>query len=269
MKEVVSSKFCELCNDEATLFCPSDSAFLCFSCDAKVHQANFLVARHLRLAICSHGNILTKDHYSPCSRPALCPSCSRNSSAESDLGSLSSSSSSTCVSRTQSCATTQKNTSSSDRKQLLDSSNSGNEFSGEVNSAAAACPKSFELARSRSVKLRDPRVTTGVFMHWCTKIGMYGEEGAVQTALGALEICFGRFRALPVRVGMAACLWFGLRSNSNELKSTQRSLKRLEEISGVPAKLILATELKLRKIVKANKQRRREGMEESWGEWSP
>ncbi|KAK4365671.1 hypothetical protein RND71_013551 [Anisodus tanguticus] len=261
MKEVVSSKLCELCNDQASVFCPSDSAFLCFHCDAKVHQANFLVARHLRLAICSHCNTLTKDHYSLCSsRPTLCPSCSRNSSMESDFHSLSSS---TCVSSTQSCATSQKNISSSDRKQLLDSST--NDSTGEVNSDAC------EIAQSRSVKLRDPRMATGVFMHWCTKLGMYGEEcvGVVQTACGALEICFGRFRTLPLRVGLAACLWFGLKSNGNGSKSTKRSLKRLEEISGVPAKLILATELKLRKIVKANNQRRRQVMEESWGEWSP
>lgn len=263
MEEVhVSSKLCELCNDQATIFCPSDSAFLCFHCDAKVHQANFLVARHLRLTLCSHCNSLTKNRFFPCSQsPALCPSCSRNSSAESDLHSLSSSSSSTCVSSTQSSGTTQRNITCSDRKQLLDSST--NDSTGEVNSAAC------ELARSRSVKLRDPKSATGLFMHWCAKLGMYGEEGIVQTACGALGICFGRFRALPVRVGLAACLWFALASEDDGSKSTWRSLKRLEEISGVPAKLILATELKLRKIVKGNNQRRRQGMEESWGEWSP
>ncbi|XP_060217618.1 B-box zinc finger protein 32 [Lycium barbarum] len=261
--EVVCPKLCELCNDQAALFCPSDSAFLCFHCDAKVHQANFLVSRHLRVALCSHCNSLTKTPFFSGSHPTLCLSCSRNSSDDdSDLCSLSSSSSSTCISSTQSCATTQKNISSSDRKQ--------NDFSGEVNSAVTACPKPNELARSRStVKLRDPRMATGVFMHWCTKLGMYGEDSAVQTACGALEICFGRFRGLPVRVGMAACLWFGLRNNGDGLKSTQRFLKRLEEISGVPAKLILATELKLQKIVKVNNQRRRQGMEESWDEWSP
>ncbi|MCD7470982.1 hypothetical protein HAX54_011239 [Datura stramonium] len=262
MEEIVSSKLCELCNEQAALFCPSDSAFLCFHCDAKVHQANFLVARHLRLTLCSHCNSLTKNRFPPCSRrPGLCPSCSRNSSADSDLHSLSSSSSSsTCVSSTQSSATTQKNISSSNLKQLLEYST--NDSTGEVNSAAC------DLARSRSVKLRDPRMATGLFMHWCTKIGMYGEEGVVQTACGALGICFGRFRALPVRVGLAACLWFGLRSNDDGSKSTRQSLKRLEEISGVPAKVILATELKLRKIVKAN-NRRRQGMEENWDEWSP
>ncbi|CAN4100024.1 unnamed protein product [Withania somnifera] len=252
----VFSKLCELCNDQAALFCPSDSAFLCFHCDANVHQANFLVARHLRLTLCSHCNSLTKNRFSPFSqRPAICPSCSRNSSAdESDLHSLSSSSSSTCVSS----STTHKNINSSSRKQFLDSSTND-----EVNSGVS------ELARSRSLKLRDPRVATGLFMHWCTKLGMYGEEGIVQTACGALEICFRRFRALPMRLGLAACLWFGLTSENDGSKSTWPSLKRLEVISGVPAKLIVATERKLQKIVKPNNQRRPQGMEERWDEWSP
>ncbi|OIT26893.1 PREDICTED: B-box zinc finger protein 32 [Nicotiana attenuata] len=273
MKEVVYSKLCELCNDQAALFCTSDSAFLCFNCDAKVHQANFLVARHLRFTLCSHCNSLTKNRFSPCSHSlnssALCSSCSpRNFSAhDSDLHSLSSSSSSTCVSSTHSCATTQKQISSSDQK-LLDSSNSANSYSGEVINSAIACPK-YE-ARSRNVKLRDPMAATGVFMHWCTKLGMCGEEGAVvlQTACGALGICLGRFRALPLRVGLVASLWFGLKSSGDRSKSTRRYLKRLEEISGVPAKLILAYELKLRQIVKTDKQRQRQGMEESWGESS-
>lgn len=262
MEEVVSSKLCELCNDQAALFCPSDSAFLCFQCDVKVHQANFLVARHLRVILCSQCNSVTKNRFSlssPPPRPALCPSCSRNSSADSDLSSVSSSSSSTCVSSTQSGATTQKNNiNSSNRKQFTNDSTTG-----EVNSVTKR-----ELARSRSVKLRDPRVATCVFIHWCTKLGMDGEQGALQTACNALGICCGRFRGLPLRVGLAACFWFGLRCKDDKSKSTWLSLKKLEEISGVPAKLILATELKLRKIVKAN-NRRHQGMEESWAESSP
>ncbi|KAM7253725.1 hypothetical protein ACFE04_031407 [Oxalis oulophora] len=46
-----SSKACELCNNAASLYCEADNAFLCKSCDAKVHQANFLVARHIRHVI--------------------------------------------------------------------------------------------------------------------------------------------------------------------------------------------------------------------------
>ncbi|XP_078443064.1 uncharacterized protein LOC144712675 [Wolffia australiana] len=39
---------CELCGGEATTHCERDSAFLCWACDATVHGANFLAARHRR-----------------------------------------------------------------------------------------------------------------------------------------------------------------------------------------------------------------------------
>ncbi|KAJ6843615.1 ribosomal RNA processing protein 1-like protein [Iris pallida] len=45
-------KNCELCSGAARLVCESDEASLCFDCDAKVHGANFLVARHQRLLLC-------------------------------------------------------------------------------------------------------------------------------------------------------------------------------------------------------------------------
>ncbi|KAL5972934.1 hypothetical protein ACLOJK_039741 [Asimina triloba] len=46
-------KECELCDVPARTFCESDQASLCWSCDAKVHRANFLVARHLRSLLCN------------------------------------------------------------------------------------------------------------------------------------------------------------------------------------------------------------------------
>lgn len=39
---------CELCGGVAAVHCAADSAFLCLSCDVKVHGANFLASRHLR-----------------------------------------------------------------------------------------------------------------------------------------------------------------------------------------------------------------------------
>ncbi|CAL0322677.1 unnamed protein product [Lupinus luteus] len=45
-------KKCELCKVPATTFCDSDQASLCWDCDAKVHGANFLVARHTRALLC-------------------------------------------------------------------------------------------------------------------------------------------------------------------------------------------------------------------------
>ncbi|KAF7805851.1 zinc finger protein CONSTANS-LIKE 2-like [Senna tora] len=45
-------KKCELCKIPARTYCESDEASLCWECDAKVHGANFLVARHSRTLLC-------------------------------------------------------------------------------------------------------------------------------------------------------------------------------------------------------------------------
>lgn len=41
------------------MYCESDQASLCWECDAKVHAANFLVARHTRTLLCHHCNAPT------------------------------------------------------------------------------------------------------------------------------------------------------------------------------------------------------------------
>ncbi|XP_055823174.1 zinc finger protein CO3-like [Solanum dulcamara] len=43
---------CELCKGLARMYCESDNASLCWDCDAKVHSANFLAARHSRSLLC-------------------------------------------------------------------------------------------------------------------------------------------------------------------------------------------------------------------------
>lgn len=45
-------KKCELCKGLARTYCESDQASLCWTCDVKVHGANFLVARHSRSVLC-------------------------------------------------------------------------------------------------------------------------------------------------------------------------------------------------------------------------
>lgn len=45
-------KSCELCKSPAKVYCDSDQARLCWTCDSKVHSANFLVARHSRSLLC-------------------------------------------------------------------------------------------------------------------------------------------------------------------------------------------------------------------------
>ncbi|KAJ0794424.1 putative transcription factor interactor and regulator Znf-B family [Helianthus annuus] len=59
MKLAAAGAVCDLCHHhQPSLYCSSDSAFLCFHCDSQVHTANFLVARHIRVPICKsyHSN---------------------------------------------------------------------------------------------------------------------------------------------------------------------------------------------------------------------
>lgn len=51
-KERKEMKKCELCDSPAKMFCESDQASLCWDCDAQVHGANFLVAKHSRRLLC-------------------------------------------------------------------------------------------------------------------------------------------------------------------------------------------------------------------------
>ncbi|XP_022994111.1 zinc finger protein CONSTANS-LIKE 9-like [Cucurbita maxima] len=45
-------KKCELCASRANTYCESDQANLCWSCDANVHSANFIVEKHSRTLLC-------------------------------------------------------------------------------------------------------------------------------------------------------------------------------------------------------------------------
>ncbi|MED6132298.1 hypothetical protein PIB30_017732 [Stylosanthes scabra] len=47
-------KVCEFCTDSRPLvYCKADAAYLCLSCDSKVHFANALSSRHLRTLVCN------------------------------------------------------------------------------------------------------------------------------------------------------------------------------------------------------------------------
>ncbi|XP_062192837.1 zinc finger protein CONSTANS-LIKE 4-like [Phragmites australis] len=51
-KEKGAGGACELCGAAARVYCSADEATLCWGCDAQVHGANFLVARHARALLC-------------------------------------------------------------------------------------------------------------------------------------------------------------------------------------------------------------------------
>lgn len=67
---------CELCGDDASVFCEADSAFLCRKCDRWVHGANFLAWRHVRRVLCTSCQKLTRrclvgDHDFPVVLPSV------------------------------------------------------------------------------------------------------------------------------------------------------------------------------------------------------
>uniref|UniRef100_A0A803MTZ5 CONSTANS-like protein n=1 Tax=Chenopodium quinoa TaxID=63459 RepID=A0A803MTZ5_CHEQI len=50
---LMAAKLCDSCKSaSATVFCRADTAYLCISCDAKVHAANKLASRHARVWVC-------------------------------------------------------------------------------------------------------------------------------------------------------------------------------------------------------------------------
>ncbi|KAG6428767.1 hypothetical protein SASPL_106804 [Salvia splendens] len=194
-------RLCELCNANAAVFCPSDAAFLCRNCDVKVHEANFLVARHVRRTVCSNCRTFTGDFITGVGvgadadslHSSLCPSCD-----DDDLGSLSSTTS-------------------------------------PANKVYSSSSSSSSGTRRKVVKAES------VFNNWCDKLGIE-DRSAARAACRALKACSDR---VPLRVCLAASMWLGLRLTLQKTLLTGRILKRLQEISGVPAKIILAAVSKL------------------------
>ncbi|KAL3528499.1 hypothetical protein ACH5RR_007821 [Cinchona calisaya] len=244
---------CELCSEEAAVYCASDIASLCRNCDVKVHDANFLVARHLRNVICSvckgFTGILLSGKAPPPPPPLValpvCDSC-RSPSASSSSSSSSSTPSSVA-------AATRK-------KMGFRRSISGS--------------RTVNWCRGSHVDIQ----AEGIFVNWCRRIGGVHREQEeavlVKTAIEALR----RTTAAadwPFRVCLAASLWFGFRVSCRDRRSFSAChvIKRLEEISGVPAKLISAAESKLESLFKLSnsttKQRSSQAqLEEGWAECS-
>lgn len=72
-------KICEFCTtSRPVVYCKSDAANLCLSCDAKVHSANALSSRHLRTLLCDlcryrPSNVRCLDH-----KMFICCGCDQN-----------------------------------------------------------------------------------------------------------------------------------------------------------------------------------------------
>ncbi|EXB26151.1 Zinc finger protein CONSTANS-LIKE 2 [Morus notabilis] len=284
---------CELCSKEASVYCDSDHAFLCWTCDADVHQANFLVARHVREPLCSNckgftGGFISGEGLRRNPRFPICRSCSPDeSSGEDQADSLSSSSSvsSACVSSNglktlqfvdqpkiarigPSISVTELSSEESSLPAI---------FSGEVMSKKTSqslkkkknnkmIKKVNEQIRPRGPMSVDAKAE-GIFGNWCRELGLNGNSAVVSLASHALSLCVGRSSVLPFRVSLAASFWWGLRSCVDKSARALHCLKRLEDVSRVPARLILTVGFKLDRELSARKSRRHD-LAEGWAECS-
>ncbi|PWA51832.1 Zinc finger, B-box [Artemisia annua] len=216
---------CDLCHkQQPCIYCSSDSAFLCFDCDLHVHSANFLVARHIRLPLCS----LCKSYHD-----------SRSCSGEEDDDALSSSSSNDCISST------------------------------DEGNSTKTTPKTKTTSSSNVSSSSSDWKTRNVLVNWCSRLGLSNSASKVIIE-AAFQVWWNhRSRVWPYRVALAASLWLGLlRFTNNNYKRTRMStlLKRLEDISGVPAKSIVIAQSKLAATSKMMKRPCEDNVEESWAE---
>lgn len=296
MNIILASRSCELCNGEATVYCPSDIAFLCWRCDAKIHDANFLVARHLRNAICSKCKGFTGLRLSgpvPPSYSVINIHCSSCCSPSQFSSSSSSSSSSARVSSTISASSSSSATKKIDSRkfnsyycfyyysggQVITPQNKSSRNKTSAGSSSSSS-KTSRRWLSRLPSQLDFKAEA-IFVNWCRRLGR-PVPGDVEAAVllmsrKALSICWDYMAAaLPFRLCLAASLWFGFRFCGDRSFSAWQLLKGLEEISGIPAKLISAAESKLESILfksklstrKLRRQTQPHQLEEGWGECS-
>lgn len=216
----MESRDCELCKGQASVYCASDAAFLCWACDSRVHQANFLVARHVRRTICRHCKRLSGPDLSGAGFLPVQPLC-RSCSTEGEESILTSSD---CISSTESAAASEKRKKSRRNRS-----------------------RTFRLAR-RFVRVDSGKARVeGILVIWARSIGLRCAS-CVRLASHAFWVGRREFTFLPVRVGLASALW--LAANLCEPRGVNtRHLRRLEECSRVPKKLILLAESKLSRVV--------------------
>lgn len=226
------------------MYCVSDSAFLCGNCDASVHQANFLVARHFRRTICCKckefdGELVCGPKLKS-SRP-ICRSCSSQSVHNiSDSESSSTSSTSTCIS-------------TAIHPKKVCSSSSMSDISVETSVSPKNQRKIVE------VKAED------ILVNWCRRLGLKNNNSAVTLALQAFSICLGT--SLPFRVSLASSLWWSMNMNENVSVPRSRDLQKVEKVSGVPGRVIAVAEKRISSLVKTNR-RPKFDLNEGWAECS-
>ncbi|KAL9660136.1 hypothetical protein QQ045_024947 [Rhodiola kirilowii] len=231
-------RVCELCGEEeAAFYCRSDVAFLCCKCDARVHEMNFLSARHVRQPICRGcKEIMTGDYISGSGLRngvwfALCNSCSAQ---RQDDGETSLSSSSSCISSTN-CSSHEKLRMGSNKPDLV------------------------TKPRKKVVGAR----VRALFESWCRKIGVADIEVVVAVAS---RIFVAAWDGSATGLWFAASLWLSLRVRR---MASFEKMRRLVEVSGVPERMISVAQARIAgRMLKDRKILRGGGdvVEEGWAE---
>ncbi|XP_058068140.1 B-box zinc finger protein 32-like [Magnolia sinica] len=252
----MKSRVCELCNGRASLYCESDSAFLCFDCDRTVHEANFLVARHVRRIVCRRCGQFDGDCISGVGSRQIRPICRPCVEETGDSCSSASSSSSACISTAESVTgSPEERKIAGNRRRTRRISRSGSE----------SAISSEGCARRKKIAGKEMRGTLharaeGILVIWARRLGLSNRR-CLALALHSFGVCLREFTVLPFRACLASSLWFAVKASR-----TRGSLKKLVECSGVPAKLILLVESKLSRIIELGKSDQDD--EEGWAECS-
>lgn len=140
--------------------------------------------------------------------------------------------------------------------------------SGEVSSSSTRIGRGRNetAARSSPVVSRVDARAEGILGIWRQRMGL-SESSVVDRAARALGSCDGEMTALPLRLLLAASFWLGLRVCGGRRNATwQAQIRKLEEVSGVPAKMIAAAASKLART--SGVRRAGRGLEEGCGECS-
>nr|GEU65723.1 hypothetical protein [Tanacetum cinerariifolium] len=122
------------------------------------------------------------------------------------------------------------------------SSSSSNDCISSTDGSCSATKTTTKTASSTSSDWK----TREVLENWCSRLGI-STSNKVVIAEAAFQVWWiHRSRIWPYRVAVAASLWLGLlRFTNNKRIRMSGLLKRLEEISGVPAKSIVIAQSKL------------------------
>ncbi|CAL9075139.1 unnamed protein product [Musa textilis] len=230
---------CALCGGEAAVYCEPDAAFLCWACDASVHGANFLVARHVRQATCAACHSVDAGCRVSGAGPQrvrpFCASCNPDPAA-SPSHSVASSSSSSSLSTSESTAAPR--------------------------AKKPADPRRTATKRRRGVV--EERVEA-VLLSWSRRMGLRSGWRCVEAAARVVGPHLETAAALLLPVALAAALWFAIKLRKQDAAAERGSwaaLRRLEACSGVPARLIAATASRIARVAEREVQVAKEGWAE-------